>query len=188
MQSNENIDSNSCTQPHVASTACTRITVRRALTRWVGTIICNTKECSALKARIITITTAMDSPHRPSSAENVSPSEEKEKPWKYIGYKVFSRWVASDPSFFVVRRFGTLNARVALSLQDEIVQLEERLDHMDEVYSDRATDDIHNGTFQPFSKAKGPDHRLDLVRNILPQKLATYSMYFSIPMNSRSPY
>src|SRR5262245_28352186 len=79
-------------------------------------------------------TTTMDSPHRTSSAESVSVKEEKEKPWKYIGYKVFSRWIASDPAFFVVRRFATLNARVALSLQDEIVQLEEKLDYMDKTY------------------------------------------------------
>ena len=141
-------------------------------------VICYLKECSPLKTSTITTKKIMDSPHRPSSAENVSPDEEKEKPWKYIGYKVFSRWVASDPSFFVIRRFGTLNARVALSLQNEIVQLEERLDHLDKFYSDRGTDDIHNGTFQPFSNVK--DDRLELVRRTLPEKLATYSMLFSI--------
>jgi hypothetical protein len=118
----------------------------------------------------------MDSPHRPSSAESVGPTEEKEKPWKYIGYKVFSRWVASDPSFFVLRRFGTLNARVALSLQDEIAQLEERLDHMDKTYSDRYTTDAHNGTFRDEPFSNGTDDRLELVREVLPKKLAAYSM------------
>jgi hypothetical protein len=137
----------------------------------------------------------MDSPHRPSSAQSIGPREEKEKPWKYIGYKVFSRWVASDPSFFVLRRFGTLNARVALSLQDEIAQLEERLDHMDNKFSDRDTVDGHNGSFRedPFSKkvdggqasvhgapqaepsSMGVDDRQTLVREILPVKLAKYS-------------
>jgi hypothetical protein len=48
-------------------------------------------------------------------------------PWKYVGYKTFSRWMASDSAFLVVRRFGALNARIALSMQDEIVQLEEQL-------------------------------------------------------------
>jgi hypothetical protein len=117
----------------------------------------------------------MDSPHRPSSAESVSPKEEKEKPWKYVGYKVFSRWVASDPSFFVLRRFGTLNARVALSLQDEIAQLEERLDHMDKTYSDRDTEDANNGTFRDEPFSNGKDDRSELVRKVLPGKLATYS-------------
>lgn len=118
----------------------------------------------------------MDSPHRPSSAESVSLKEEKEKPWKYVGYKVFSRWIASDPSFFVLRRFGTLNARVALSLQDEIAQLEEKLDYMDKRYSDRDTQDAHNGTFrdEPFT---GDDDRQTLVRDVLPRKLEKYSMY-----------
>lgn len=116
----------------------------------------------------------MKEPFRPSSTESVSPEEEKEKPWKYIGYKVFSRWVASDPSFFLLRRFGTLNARVALSLQDEIAQLEEELDYMDKTYSHRDTPDAHNGTFRedPFD---GPDDRQELVRIVLPEKLRKYS-------------
>jgi hypothetical protein len=118
----------------------------------------------------------MESPHRPSSAESISPQEEKEKPWKYIGYKIFSRWIASDPSFFVLRRFGTLNARVALSLQDEIAQLEEKLDYMDKIYSSRDTPDAHNGTFreEPFA---GDDDRQHLVKSELPEKLMRYSTY-----------
>lgn len=116
----------------------------------------------------------MDSPYRPSSAESISLKEENEKPWKYVGYKVFSRWVASDPSFFVLRRFGTLNVRVALSLQDEIAQLEEKLDYMDKKYSERDTVDTHNGTFrdEPFT---GDDDRQALVRDVLPEKLSRYS-------------
>jgi len=67
----------------------------------------------------------MESPYRPAISEIVSAREKLGKPWKYIGCKVFSRWVASDSSFFILYRFGALNTRVALSLQDEIVQLEE---------------------------------------------------------------
>jgi len=100
---------------------------------------------------------------------------ETEKPWKYVGYKVFSRWMASDQTFFIMRRFGALNARVALSLQDEIVELEEQLDFMDKEYSSPDVADVNNGSFRddPFI---GPGDRLDLVRNILPEKLAKYSM------------
>jgi hypothetical protein len=118
----------------------------------------------------------MESPHRPSSAESVSLKEEIEKPWKYVGYKVFSRWIASDPSFFVLRRFGTLNVRVALSLQDEIAQLEEKLDFMDKSYSSRDVDDAHNGTFreEPFNQK---DDRQDLIKKELPEKLAKYSKF-----------
>jgi hypothetical protein len=118
----------------------------------------------------------MESPHRPLSAESVSVGEEKEKPWKYVGYKVFSRWVASDPSFFVLRRFGTLNARVALSLQDEIAQLEEKLDFMDKRYSSRDIPDVHNGTFR-LESFEDDDDRRTLIRDTLPKKLAKYSMY-----------
>ncbi|KAH3962539.1 hypothetical protein HBI25_161070 [Parastagonospora nodorum] len=122
--------------------------------------------------------TTMESPHRPSSAESISPQEEKEKPWKYIGYKIFSRWIASDPSFFVLRRFGTLNARVALSLQDEIAQLEEKLDYMDKIYSSRDTPDAHNGTFreEPFA---GDDDRQHLVKSELPEKLMRYNSFLN---------
>jgi hypothetical protein len=132
----------------------------------------------------------MDSPHRPSSAESISPQEEKDKPWKYVGYKVFSRWIASDPSFFVLRRFGTLNARVALSLQDEIAQLEEKLDYMDKTYSDRNTPDAHNGTFRddPFN---GDDDRQNLVKVELPAKLTQYSMFSLVALvdnKSKSDY
>jgi hypothetical protein len=132
----------------------------------------------------------MDSPHRPSSAESISPQEEKDKPWKYVGYKVFSRWIASDPSFFVLRRFGTLNARVALSLQDEIAQLEEKLDYMDKTYSDRNTPDAHNGTFRddPFN---GDDDRQNLVKVELPAKLTQYSTFSLVALvdnKSKSDY
>jgi hypothetical protein len=121
-----------------------------------------------------TASRTMESPHRPSSAESISLKEEKEKPWKYIGYKVFSRWVASDPSFFVLRRFGTLNARVALSLQDEIAQLEEKLDFMDKAYSSREIPDFHNGTFRNDLFNEEDDRKV-LIRDVLPDKLAKYS-------------
>jgi hypothetical protein len=121
-----------------------------------------------------TASKTMESPHRPSSTESVSLKEEQEKPWKYVGYKVFSRWIASDPSFFVLRRFGTLNARVALSLQDEIAELETKLDFMDKRYSSRDVDDLHNGSFRDESFLREGD-RQTLITEVLPQKLTTYS-------------
>ncbi|KAJ2901931.1 hypothetical protein MKZ38_001232 [Zalerion maritima] len=42
----------------------------------------------------------------------------------YMGYADFSRVVASDPDFFVLRRFDTLNARVLLTLHDNIAELD----------------------------------------------------------------
>jgi hypothetical protein len=73
----------------------------------------------------------------------------RKAPWKYSGYRVFSKWLASDQSFLITRRFGALQARVLLSLQDEIVKLEEELDSMDKAYSRKAVPDVvDNGSFR----------------------------------------
>ena len=93
-------------------------------------------------------------------------------PWKYTGYRIFSRWMATDNAFLIVRRFGNLNARVALSMQDEIVQLEEQLNLIDEAVCGKELDwRMNNGSFRedPISA------RRDLIRNELPKKLAEYS-------------
>jgi hypothetical protein len=55
-----------------------------------------------------------------------TPQQARHNPRKYTGYRVFSRYVASDQAFFIVRRFGTLNARVLLAMQDEIAALEDK--------------------------------------------------------------
>lgn len=84
--------------------------------------------------------------------------------------------MASDQALFVVRRFGTLNTRVVLAMQDEIAQLEEKLDFMDREYSRRAiSQEVDNGTFRsdPFKD------RNDLVMNILPEKLARYNSFIN---------
>jgi hypothetical protein len=81
--------------------------------------------------------------------------------------------MASDQAFFILRRFGTLNTRVLLAMQDEIVELEDRLNFMDEEYSRKDyTDAVDNGTFRddPFGD------RRKLVQEILPEKLARYSI------------
>src|SRR5438552_14157337 len=71
-----------------------------------------------------------------------------DKPWKYYGYRTFSQWTTSDNDLFVIRRFGSLNARVTLLLQDELSVLEERLDHLDSLHSRPDAGDIDNGTFR----------------------------------------
>jgi len=83
--------------------------------------------------------------------------------------------MASDQTFFIVRKLGALNSRVPSSLQNEIVELEERLDFMDREYSKPGEPDVNNGSLRddPFVE---PDSRNKLVREILPQKLAKYSM------------
>ena len=69
------------------------------------------------------------------------------------GYPQFSRWVASDQAWFITRRFGTLNARIILLLQDNIVKLEDELNMFDKAYSRSRTamndnDMTHNGSFR----------------------------------------
>lgn len=107
-----------------------------------------------------------------------SREEARDNPRKYSGYRVFSRWMASDQAFFILRRFGTLNTRVLLAMQDEIVELEEKLNFMDEEYSRKDfISNVDNGTFrdEPFAD------RRELVTKILPEKLARYSKYRNTP-------
>ena len=55
------------------------------------------------------------------------------------------RWMASDDDFFVIRKFGEVAARVLLRMQDQIVQLEERLQEQDRK---SVINRLHNGTFR----------------------------------------
>lgn len=72
----------------------------------------------------------------------------QKKPWKYAGYPQFSKFIASDDDFFKLRAFGTISARVLLMLQDEIVQLETKLQDLDESLAEGTAPDIHNGSFR----------------------------------------
>ncbi|KAM5382070.1 hypothetical protein ACJZ2D_002672 [Fusarium nematophilum] len=86
-----------------------------------------------------------------SSHQDPPPSQEEEirrKPWKYIGYKGYASFLSSDGDFFVLRRFKTLNVRVALALQDEMSVLEEQLSELDAKYSSIQSEDLNNGTFR----------------------------------------
>ena len=69
------------------------------------------------------------------------------KPWRYVGYRGFSTFVASDDDFFILRCFGTLHARVLLALQDRITVLESNPRAIDEDAS-KDEDDYNNGTFR----------------------------------------
>jgi hypothetical protein len=78
----------------------------------------------------------------------LSIEEVQTKPWKYIGYKTFSSWVGSDNDFFVIRRFDCLNARVILSLQWELSELERKLKKIDDRLSARNSPSVNNGSFR----------------------------------------
>ena len=97
--------------------------------------------------------------------------EAHENPLTYVGYRVFSKWTATDQNFFVVRKFGALAARTALSLQDTITEYEEKLDMIDR-YTIRKTQDppINNGTLRD----EIIDERKNLVRVLIPRALRDY--------------
>jgi hypothetical protein len=80
--------------------------------------------------------------------------------------------MATDNAFLIVRRFGNLNARIALSMQDDIVQLEEQLNIIDGALCERNIDPkTNNGSFRNDPWAD----RTDIIKNQLPKKLAEYS-------------
>ena len=77
-----------------------------------------------------------------------SQPEIEQKPWKYLGYQSFSRFVASDNDFFILRRFGALSAQVILALQDELSCLERDLELIEKSQREEDAPDIHNGSFR----------------------------------------
>jgi hypothetical protein len=97
--------------------------------------------------------------------------EIEKKPWKYIGYKGYSDFIASENDFYILRRFASLNARVALTLQDQISVLEEQLDDLDQHCSRRDVEDLHNGSFRDDR-----EERAALVEMIY-EKLTKYSTF-----------
>ena len=74
--------------------------------------------------------------------------EIEQKPWKYLGYQSFSRFVASDNDFFILRRFGALSAQVILALQDELSCLEHDLEVIEKRQREEDAPDVHNGSFR----------------------------------------
>lgn len=102
-------------------------------------------------------------------------NESKEaNPWKHIGYRVFSRLVASDQTFFVLRKFGTLNARVALALQDGIVELEEELNELDNY---NRCSDVPEDRNNASLRSDLDPRRNQIIQEILPNKLAQYNAF-----------
>ncbi|KAF2179659.1 hypothetical protein K469DRAFT_716169 [Zopfia rhizophila CBS 207.26] len=110
-------------------------------------------------------------------SEKWKPSEKdlELRPWKYYGYSAFAEWAASESDFFVLRRFGALNMRVILKLQDDILQLEEELESLDE--TNRISDDLNmnNGSFRYDPDAR----RVNIIERSY-TKLKEYSAYLSL--------
>jgi len=78
----------------------------------------------------------------------VSAKEKEKLAWKYVGYKGFSKWMASEDDFFVFRRFGKLNAGAILWMQDRISHIETRLEQIHEEIADSQDGYQRNSSFR----------------------------------------
>ena len=124
-----------------------------------------------------TITPRPPPPPPPASAlptkvlpqQPLSKHEVDRKPWKYIGYRGYIDLLASEENFLIFRKFTAANTRVGLMLQNQVSVLEKQLAELDDYYSERATVDIHNGSF----RLDHPD-RIHVIKE-LHQKLKEYS-------------
>jgi hypothetical protein len=109
--------------------------------------------------------------------------EEIEKPWKYIGYRGFSAFLASDDDFLIFRRFNTLNVRVFLFLQDRISVLETELNNIDLKHTDKNPVDIHNGSFREDSEPIRTELLLN-IHHLLKEYSKCIFRVGSVPLNS----
>lgn len=96
--------------------------------------------------------------------------DRKKQPWKYVGYRNFCEFVASDDDFFVLRRFSVLSARVLLALQDELAELEGQLEVHEKELASTSAPNVHNGTFRD----EHSETRLDIIREV-DRKLRAYN-------------
>ncbi|KAI0856936.1 hypothetical protein F4860DRAFT_491311 [Xylaria cubensis] len=80
--------------------------------------------------------------------EEPLPEEIQRQPWKYVGYRRYAEFISSDSDMLIFRRFGELNARVGLLLQDKCSLLEQKLIDLDKENSRRDADPINNGTIR----------------------------------------
>ncbi|KAL8909257.1 MAG: hypothetical protein Q9171_005113 [Xanthocarpia ochracea] len=89
-----------------------------------------------------------------------------------VGYPKVAAFENADPSFLIYRKFGWLHNRLLLYLQDELAELEFKLDQLDKAtFSD--DEDIKLSSRR--DDWAGPSKRRDLVRQIA-QKLEEYDM------------
>lgn len=84
---------------------------------------------------------------------------ERAAAWKYVGYPGFSSLMASSNDCFAIRQFGTLNVRVLLKLQNEIVVKERALWELDEE-SKWPTNGVETGCGSFLLDAGGPREQL----------------------------
>jgi hypothetical protein len=115
----------------------------------------------------------------PQDTPHITKKDIYKEPWKYIGYKKYSWFLASDDDFLIFRRFGTLNARVLLLLQDELTVAEEKLKALDEQYSLKDAPRLHNGSFRIEQREEKQQERRKLLLEIK-DKVSEYSTHIII--------
>lgn len=72
----------------------------------------------------------------------------RHKEWKYVGYRGFCQFTASENDFLVLRRFGELGIRALLARQDELADLESQLATLEARLMQGGARDFNNGTFR----------------------------------------
>ncbi|KAF2692121.1 hypothetical protein K458DRAFT_398458 [Lentithecium fluviatile CBS 122367] len=97
------------------------------------------------------------------------PPDYHRKQWKYVGYRGFSAFLASDNDLLVLRRFSKLATRSLLALQDELVELEDQLETLEDQLMQSAGPNMHHGSFRQETQ----DVRVALVEEIQ-SKLRVY--------------
>lgn len=106
-------------------------------------------------------------PQRGASPKSTRPSLAKdevlEKPWKYVGYKGYTKFLTADDDAFILRRFSSLNVRIS------IVLLERELTELDEAHSRREAQDFHNGRLRSDLPAR------KVLTTLIGEKLQRYS-------------
>ena len=87
------------------------------------------------------------------------------------GYRGLGKVLSDEQTFLMVRKFGELNVRAMLALQDEIVQLEEELNDREEYNREIVDEDYNNGSMR-----NDPDsERMQLIKKAIVPALTTYS-------------
>ena len=89
--------------------------------------------------------------------------------------------MVSDDDFFVLRKFGSTSARVALYLQDQITQQEAALHHEDQICREAPFEEADSGTFR-----HDPSKQRRQILADLASSLAEYRKHLPFKMASLS--
>jgi hypothetical protein len=93
---------------------------------------------------------------------NKSPPDLKQKQWKYVGYRGFCHFAASDNDFLLLRRFGNIATRSLLALQDELVELESQLETLENQLMCSTGPEVHHGSFREETQ----EARVELIKEM----------------------